>query len=122
MSQIDILPTLCDYAGIKTSVQFTGKSLRPVIENENADWRTYLIVELADFKPDSLRKGRMIRSTDFKYNVYSQGMNNEQFFDLKNDPGETHNLIQDTTYQDEIKWHKRRLKELISQTNDVFEF
>jgi hypothetical protein len=64
----------------------------------------------------------MIRSTDFKYNVYSQGMNNEQFFDLKNDPGETHNLIQDTTYQDEIKWHKRRLKELISQTNDVFEF
>jgi len=120
VSQIDILPTLCDYAGINSSAQFTGKSFRPIIENENADWRSYLVVELADFKPDSLRKGRMIRSADYKYNVYSLGMNNEQFFDLKNDPGETLNLINDSTYQDEIYRHKMQLKEWISQSNDTF--
>ncbi|MCK5209916.1 MAG: sulfatase-like hydrolase/transferase, partial [Cyclobacteriaceae bacterium] len=66
VSQIDILPTLCDYAGIDASVSFTGESLRAIVENPAADWREYLVVELADYKPDSSRKGRMLRSSQYK--------------------------------------------------------
>ena len=39
VSQIDILPTLCDYAGIDAQVSFTGKSLRTIVENPEANWR-----------------------------------------------------------------------------------
>jgi arylsulfatase A-like enzyme len=122
VSQIDILPTLCDYAGIKTSVKFTGRSLRPVIEVPGSPWRNYLVVELADFKPDPQRKGRMLRTADYKYNVYTQGKRNEQFFNIKTDPGETSNLINDPDYREEIDHHKEMLKEWFRESNDTYEF
>ncbi|MFC2123262.1 sulfatase, partial [Bacteroidota bacterium] len=120
VSQIDILPTILDYADVKTDVEFTGSSLRCIIENQNAKWREYLIVELADYKPDSSRKGRMIRSEKYKYNVYSLGKNNEQLFDLTNDPGEMNNLIDDPDYKLVIENHKKMLKEWIDMTDDDF--
>ena len=120
VSQIDILPTLCDYAGINVPVEFTGRSLRSIIEDPGATWRDNLIVELADYKPDRQRKGRMVRTTDFKYNVYSSGLRNEQFFDLKADPGEMNNLIDNPEYQEEILIHKKMLQDWMTRTNDTF--
>lgn len=87
VSQIDIVPTLCDYADIKNIPPFTGRSIRPIIEDPLAEWRDFLVVELADYQPDRSRKGRMVRTNSYKYNVYSSGANNEQFFDLIEDPG-----------------------------------
>ena len=80
-------PTLCDYAGIKNSPTFTGRSLRPVLENPQATLREHLVVELADDKLDSTRHARMIRNQRYKYNLYNQGQRNEQLFDLWKDPG-----------------------------------
>jgi arylsulfatase A-like enzyme len=122
VSQIDILPTLCDYAGINTSVEFTGRSLRPIIDDPAVDWRDYLVVELADYQPDPLRKGRMIRTRDYKYNVFSQGLRHEQFYNLKTDPGETINLINDLSYQEEIDHHKGLLQDWIRKTGDTYKF
>jgi arylsulfatase A-like enzyme len=120
VSQIDILPTLCDYARIDEKPSFTGKSLRKIIEKPASDWRDYLIVELADFKPDPTRKGRMVRTADFKYNVYSKGEDNEQFFNLRNDPGECTNLARNPAYDKEINKHRHLLKEWMDKTGDQF--
>lgn len=120
VSQIDILPTLCDYAQITNTPSFTGRSIRPIIENPLAEWREYLVVELADYKPDRSRKGRMVRTESFKYNVYSSGDRNEQFFNLKNDPGEMINLINDPTKSREIQKHREYLTKWIERTNDTF--
>ena len=122
VSQIDILPTLCDYAGVSSPVDFTGRSLRSIIENPEAIWRNQLVVELADYEPDRQRKGRMLRSDKFKYNVYSSGLRNEQFFDLKADPGEINNLINDPDYREEIENHRNMLKEWLEKTEDTFNF
>jgi arylsulfatase A-like enzyme len=122
VSQIDILPTLCDFAGIKTSVAFRGKSLRPILNNPAADWRDYLVVQLADFEPDRNRKGRMVRTAEYKYNVYNQGDRNEQFFKLTTDPGERINLINNKAYQEEINLHRTYLKDWIKDSGDTFDF
>jgi len=66
--------------GLENKPSFTGKSLRQVIEKPASNCRECLVVELADFKPDSTRKGRMLRTANFKYSVYSEGENNKQFF------------------------------------------
>lgn len=108
---IDILPALCDYAGLKTEVHFTGKSLRPVIEDAKTDWRDFMVVELADYQPDSSRKGRMIRTPGYKYIVYSQGQDNEQFFNLRKDPGETPNLASDPLFKEILNRHRKYLEE-----------
>jgi len=120
VSQIDILPTLCDYARINEKPSFTGKSLKKIIEKPTSEWRDYLVVELADFKPDSTRKGRMVRTADFKYNVYSKGEDNEQFFDLRTDPGESKNLAENPDYEMEINNHRQLLKEWMDKTGDIF--
>ncbi|MBK8505666.1 MAG: sulfatase-like hydrolase/transferase [Saprospiraceae bacterium] len=120
VSQIDIVPTLCDYAGIKTDVTFTGTSLRPILENPEASWRDYLVVELADYKPDQARKGRMVRTANYKFNIYSTGQRNEQLFDLKLDPGETKNLALIPDYQAIRQDHLNFLEKWMSQTNDNF--
>jgi len=122
VSQIDIVPTLCDYAGIEAAADFTGRSWRPIIENPQAPWRDYLVVELADFKPDRQRKGRMLRTGHFKYNIYSSGARNEQLFDLRNDPGERRNLAFESAYESMKTRHRDYLQEWIDRTGDTFAY
>lgn len=120
VSQIDIVPTLCDYAGIDAEVSFTGRSLRPILEDPAADWRDFLVVELADFKPDRSRKGRMVRTDRYKYNVYTSGERNEQLFDMRDDPGETSNLVFQPEYQDIRREHLDALQDWMDETDDRF--
>ncbi|HEV7346963.1 sulfatase family protein [Telluribacter sp.] len=111
VSNIDLAPTLCDYAGIPNPPAFTGTSLRKVLENPDATLREHVVVQLEDDKENQSRHARMIRDQRYKYNVYNQGTHNEQLFDLWNDPGETKNLAYETNYQPV----KARLKKSLNQ-------
>jgi len=62
----------------------------------------------------------MVRTKGFKYNIYSTGKNNEQLFDLHEDPGENRNLINDPEFQDVAVKHRSYLKEWMEATNDDF--
>jgi arylsulfatase A-like enzyme len=120
VSQIDILPTLCDYAAIEEKPDFTGQSLRQIIDQPASEWRAFLVVELADYKPDPSRRGRMVRTAEFKYNIFSTGENNEQFFNLRDDPGENSNLAKDPVYELEIQHHRQLLQTWMDKTDDPF--
>jgi len=117
VSQIDIVPTMLDYAGVETSATFTGSSLKPLIEGREVDWREYVVMELADFKPDPSRKGRMVRSQFYKYNRYSSG--EEQLFHLREDPGETKNLIGEAVLGGIAERHRSFLQAWASTTHDT---
>jgi arylsulfatase A-like enzyme len=118
ISQIDILPTMLDYAQIEPDVDFTGKSLRTIIEDPTANWRDFVVVELADFKPDPTRKGRMLRKAQYKYNIYSTG--EEQLFNLRTDPGEMQNLNANPEFSEIREDCRNRLKLWAESTNDDF--
>jgi len=117
-SQIDILPTMLDYAQIEPDLNFTGKSLRTIIDDPQASWREYIVVELADYKPDPTRKGRMLRLKQYKYNIYSTG--EEQLFDLQSDPGEMQNLVGESEFKDIRLECRKNLKTWAEETNDDF--
>lgn len=118
VSQIDILPTMLDYAQIEPERDFTGESLRGIVEDSLAAWRDYLVVELADYKPDPSRKGRMLRMDQYKYNIYSTG--EEQLFNLHADPGEMQNLIGENEFQAIRLACRDRLRDWAQSTNDTF--
>lgn len=120
VSGMDITPTLCDYAGISDAPGFTGKSLRPVLENPDSVFRDHLVVQLADDLLDSTRQGRMIRDKRFKYAVFNQGKDPEQLFDLWNDPGETQNLAYAANYQSLKSSLKENLKAWLRNTDDDY--
>ncbi len=117
--QLDILPTFCDYASVPALSSFHGSSLKKIIDNPNASWRDYVVTELADDNRDKSRKGRMVRTAHYKYNIYSHGERNEQLFDLTYDPGETKNLALNESMQNIVNKHRNILREWMQKTNDT---
>ena len=120
VSGIDLAPTIIDYAGLSTSTTFTGRSLKPVLENPGQRLREYLVVQLADDKLDSSRQARLIRNNRYKYNLYNSGDRNEQLYDLWKDPGEQHNLAYIEAFQPIKSELHEALDEWISTTGDDF--
>lgn len=104
---IDILPTLVDIAGgeVPAELGVEGRSLLALIKNPKAEWtdRNLYFHKGRWAKPNapgrwakgaegpdgSKYKGFGVRNQRFRY------VNNEELFDLVNDPGETKNVIAD---------------------------
>ena len=116
-SGLDILPTICDYAGIEQPDHLLGVSLRPLVEDRRVDdWRTYVASEN--------HWTRMIRSQQYKYCAYDHACGNESLVDMENDPGEMQNLVDDPKFQDVLTEHRRLLADWsnLSQDNDASKY
>ncbi|MEJ2701734.1 MAG: sulfatase-like hydrolase/transferase [Sedimentisphaerales bacterium] len=108
---LDLLPTLCDYAGIDVPEGRHGRSVRALAEGKRvSNWREYIAVESQD--------GRMVRTDRFKYCIYDSGEHAEQLTDLKNDPGEMKNLAESEEYKDVLNTHRRLLRRWVERTGD----
>ena len=97
-SGLDLLPTVCDYAGIQGKADPRGRSLRPLLEGREVPWRETLGVES--------EIGRMVVDQDgCKYIRYDFVPNliEEQLLDLKADPGETRHFTNDPAYAAKLK-------------------
>jgi len=100
---LDLIPTLCDFAGVAAPAALKGRSLRALAEGRNpASWRETLVVE-------SLGGARMLRSARYKYVAYKN--KEEQLMDLETDPGEMRNLARDAKFAPVLAEHRRLLKE-----------
>ncbi len=118
VSGIDVLPTLCDYAGVPVPDGVRGRTLRPVINGDS--WpRTHVVCELSHFG-DKDRQGRMVRTARYKYVVFSGGERPEQLFDLQLDPGEVNNLAYRPDGKADLATHRALLREWIEKTQDDF--
>ena len=96
---VDLVPTMCDFAGIDPPPRARGLSLRPLLENGQALARTFVTSEIAD------NRGQMLRSSRYKYLAYLDDPT-EQLFDLEDDPGETRNLAGDAACASVLQDHR----------------
>lgn len=93
---LDLLPTICDYAGIEGTADPRGKSLRPLFESRNIAWRETLGVES--------EIGRMVVSKEkLKYIKYDAVGIEEQLLDLNQDPLETTHFTNDPAYREKLE-------------------
>jgi len=67
VSTVDLLPTILDATGLKPEGELHGRSLRPVLEDENVDWRNYLAGEYQFHGPRPFFPQRCIR--DDRYHL-----------------------------------------------------
>ncbi len=109
---LDVLPTLCDYAGVSIPNYLLGRTLRPVAEGrgDNAR-RPYVVAEN--------NTGRMLRSDRYKYCVYTSGVIRESLVDLKTDPGEMKNLAGLPQFHKTLNQHRDYLKQWIVESKDT---
>ncbi|MBL7187900.1 MAG: sulfatase-like hydrolase/transferase [Phycisphaerae bacterium] len=101
-SGLDMVPTLCDYAGIKSPASMRGASLRTILEGDDSERRDYIVSE------GNTNTGRMLRTQNFKYIKYVDDPV-EQLFDMTNDPGETKNLAADSHHVSALAAHRKLL-------------
>lgn len=87
-SQVDLLPTLCDLAGVPAPRRLDGVSLRPELEGGRIE-RDELFAEYHS-KQRWENPIRSVRTARWKLNVYLEG--GRELYDLENDPHESVNL------------------------------
>lgn len=88
---IDLVPTLCDLAGISIPKGLSGKSLKPVLTGQTDRIpRDYIIVE-SSF-------GYQINDGRYKYTAFTRGDKEETLMDISSDPGEISDKSADPIY------------------------
>ena len=85
-SGLDLLPTLCDYAGLPAPAGVVGRSLRGAVENADDPGREYVVTELHPDDEDLAFSARIVVSARHKYVAFSEGLPREVLFDLEAGP------------------------------------
>jgi len=118
VSTVDVLPTICDYAGIKPPAEVRGQSLRAIIENPAVPWRSFVVSEMAHTA--ALGRSFMVRTDRYKYMVIPVAGQEplEMLFDMKADPDELKNLAGDPNLSDQLKQHRNLLEQWKQTTQE----
>jgi arylsulfatase A-like enzyme len=87
-----LLPTVCDYAGIKDQADPRGKSLRPLFEGKEVEWKKTLGVE-------GQISRMVIRKDGYKYVRYDAAGFEERLMDLNKDTFEKTHFTNDPDYK-----------------------
>jgi arylsulfatase A-like enzyme len=116
-SGLDLLPTLCDFAGVAVPEGLGGRSVRPLAEGRpSAAWRGHLVIENT--------ASRLVQTGRWKYMVGNARINpgalraqglpaaivRESLVDLEADPGEMKNLAADPAARPALEQGRRLLK------------
>ncbi|MDP2883402.1 MAG: sulfatase-like hydrolase/transferase [Ignavibacteria bacterium] len=124
---VDLLPTLCNLAGMPAPGGLPGMSLKASVEKSDVpDPRAYVVVQnkMIQGSPVDGQKpepaGRMVRSKRFKYCVFDFGDRRESLVDMEKDSGEMINLAGRKEHRQELERHRQYLREWCQNTNDTF--
>lgn len=117
---IDIAPTILSAMRVDVPKIMQGEDLSELyLLGKNKHWRKdfyyeHPVIGNIDFIPSS----EALISEDYKY-IYWPDYNFEEFFDLRKDPYETDNLINNDLYKKEISKAKKRFEILKDKANKL---
>ncbi|MEN1967875.1 sulfatase-like hydrolase/transferase [Lentibacillus sp. N15] len=119
VSLIDVTATFLDLAGLYAPTSYEGDSLAPLVEGQNVpDWRKEIVCEFHGLHfPHPLR---MIRNERYKLIVNPADIS--ELYDLKKDPFELVNEIDNAEYKKVKKELASKLYCKLKKSNDAFYF
>ncbi len=120
VQNVDIAPTIMDYAGLAPAGQMVGYSFLPLLNGVNIPWRSQIFYEYYweyDFPQTPTMHG--VRTDRYKYIRYHGVWDTNEFYDLQEDPGETTNLIASPVHQELIKQMNKALYDWLESTDGM---
>jgi len=115
---IDLAPTVLELAGVKADGAMDGRSLVPLLEGKTPkNWRTSLLIEYYSDRvfPRIRNMGyKAVRTARYKYIHYADLEGMDELYDLKTDPYEMHNVINDPGSQSTLEELKQELNALLT--------
>ncbi|MHA1489369.1 MAG: sulfatase-like hydrolase/transferase [Promethearchaeota archaeon] len=112
VSNIDLAPTLLDVAGISFRNSVHGRSLMPLCSQKEVDWREDLMCQT--YGHFNTHLGRLVVTDRYKY-MWNEG-DKDELYDLKKDPFEMKNLIDDYNHADILE--DMKMKKWREKTDD----
>lgn len=109
---IDVAPTILDFAGVSIPGVMQGESLTPLVRGEHPDWRTEFLYEHR-INIATIPKSEGVRTERWKYVRYTESDPVvEELYDLAADPLEEHDLAGDADHADELAAMREKWREL----------
>ena len=116
ITNIDLAPTLLDYAGATIPKTVQGLSLRPLLDGTQKSIRKAIFHEYYVDLVHSIPRTLCVRTKDFKYITYPDLDDIDEMYDLKNDPQELNNISQDRNFATKKQELKTELDRLLKET------
>jgi N-acetylglucosamine-6-sulfatase len=99
VANIDIGPTIMQACGLKRPDHMDGRSFIPLAQGRRIGWRDYfLYVYYWEKNFPQSPTVFSLRGNQYKYNTYYGLWDTDELYDIKNDPGESKNLIADPQF------------------------
>jgi len=120
VQNIDIAPTILELAGISKPEHMNGLSFIPLLKGNIEGWRDKIFYEYFweyDYPMTPTMFG--IRTDSTKYIMYYGIWDQNEFFNIKDDPNEMYNLIAKEDLQPQIKQHMIELYDWLEETGGM---
>lgn len=113
---VDLFPSLLDLAGIQSPHGIQGRSILPLLKNNNENWRNDFYYNYYFEPPYTTQTVHTLRTERYKYNEYN--VKKPELFDLEADPKEQINLIEKEGYEEVQTQMRSRLEDLKKEISD----
>lgn len=117
VANIDVAPTMLDFAGLEIPADMDGRSMKPLTTGTPAAWRDYLLYEYYwERNYPHTPTMHALLGERFKYIRYHGIWDVDELFDLEKDPEERINLINDPAHAETVTELNARLFALLKET------
>lgn len=117
---LDIAPTILDFAGVDKPEQMVGYSMLPMLKGDNTPIRDRVYYEYYwDYGQPATPTTFGVRTQKYKYITYYGIWDTSELYDMENDPYELHNLINDPKLQNVAKQLNADLWDWLIETNGL---
>ena len=115
---IDFAPTFMEAGGVNPGADIQGQSFFKLLSGEKIPWRNAVYYHYYEWGEHAVSPHFGVKVGDLKLIRFYKGVEAWEFFDLKTDPHEIKNLINDPSRAEDIKRMKEELEKIIIYYDD----
>jgi N-acetylglucosamine-6-sulfatase len=121
VANIDLAPTFLALGGIKAPAQMDGKSYLPLLKGEKPAWRDSLLYEYYwEYAFPQTPTMHALRGDRFKFISYYGIWDINELYDLRNDPIESRNLINNDEFKPVADRMREQLYGVLEKTKGMY--
>ena len=116
IANIDIAPTVMEAMGLKKPAHMDGESFLPLAQGKDIPWRDYfLYVYYWEQNYPQTPTMFSLRGDQYKYTTYYGLWDTDELFDIRADPSEQNNLIDDPAFANRKSKMQTRLFDMMAE-------
>jgi len=115
---IDVAPTILKLAGLKVPQAMQGRSMDMLLQGKENHWREAFLYEYLHEDPYMYPTVYGVRTKEWAYMHYPDLQDQDELYDMVNDPHQIKNVIKDSRYADDRARMKKLLAELEKEVGE----